>query len=90
MGVRTFGISLDSVATQAQFVKKQELNFQLLSDPDGSAGRKYQALPEGAKYPKRVTFVIDPKGKLRLIDRSVSVRSHGDDLAQKIDELQGN
>ncbi len=90
MGVKTYGISLDSVATQAKFVKKQELNFQLLSDPVGSAARKYQALPKGSSYPKRVTFVIDPAGKLRLIDRSVNVRQHGDDLAQKIDELQGN
>ncbi len=90
MGVRTFGISLDSVATQAKFVKQQELNFQLLSDPDGSAAEKYQVLPKGASYAKRVTFVIDPKGKLRLIDKSVNVREHGDDLAQKIDKLQGN
>ena len=83
-----YGISLDSVADQAKFVKEQELNFKLLSDPDGSAAGKYQVLPEDGRYAKRVTFIIDPKGVLRLIDREVNVTAHGTDLAAKIAELQ--
>ena len=70
------------------FAKAQELNFQLLSDPDGSAAQKYAALMEKRPYAKRLSFVIDPAGVLRHIDDSVDVSKHGSDLAGVIKELQ--
>ncbi len=88
IGVRVFGISLDSVKKQAEFHEKQELNFPLLSDPDGSAAAKYGVLPKGGSYAKRVTFVIDPKGVLRAIDDKVNVQSHGEDLIELVETLQ--
>jgi peroxiredoxin Q/BCP len=88
LGVTVHGISLDSVADQAKFVKQEELNFALLSDPDGSAAAKYQVLPGGQRYTSRVTFVIDPKGVLRHIEREVDVAAHGSDLAKLIAKLQ--
>ena len=72
----------------AKFHKAQKLNFKLLSDPDGSVGRKYGALPPGGKYANRYTYVIDPQGVLRYIEKSVNVRSHGTDLLDKIVDLQ--
>ena len=86
--MRVFGISLDSVVDQKRFHKEQELNFQLLSDPDGSAAQKLGVLPAGASWTKRVTFVIDPKGTLRAIDDSVRVASHGEDLIALLESLQ--
>jgi len=88
MGVTTYGISLDSVATQEKFARQHDLGFGLLSDPDGSAASKYQVLAKGSAYAKRVTFVIDPKGKIRAIERSVNVNEHGSDLAELIESLQ--
>ena len=88
LGVKVFGISVDDVADQARFVKEQELNFSLLSDPDGSVGRKYGVLPENAKWTKRQTFIIDGKGILRHVDDKVNVKSHGHDLAELVVELQ--
>ena len=70
-------------------LENSPLNFNLLSDPDGSAATKYQVLAKGSRYPSRVTFVIDPAGKLRLIDRKVNVSEHGEDLLLRIEELQG-
>jgi len=86
--VTIYGISLDSVADQARFVESQELNFQLLSDPDGSAARKFAVLPEGASWTKRTTFVIDPAGVLRAIDNKVNVDAHGEDLVELIRGLR--
>jgi peroxiredoxin Q/BCP len=83
-----FGISLDSVEDQARFHEAQELNFQLLSDPDGSAAGKYGVLPADASWTKRVTFVIDPTGVLRAIDGKVDVTSHGADLVELLRGLQ--
>ncbi len=74
--------------TQAQFAKDQKLNFPLLSDPDGSAADKY-GVNQG-RYAARVTFVIDPKGVLRLVDDKVDVMKHGGDLVDAIYRMQGD
>ena len=84
-----YGISLDDVKTQAKFEEEQELEFQLLSDPDGSAAGKYDVLYENRPYARRVTFVITPDGVLRAIDDSVQVATHGEDLVALLRELQG-
>jgi peroxiredoxin Q/BCP len=88
LDVRVLGISLDDVETQKRFAKAQELPFPLLSDPDGSVATKYRVLPEGGLYARRVTFVIDPEGVIRHVDRAVDVSRHGSDLAEAIHELQ--
>ena len=87
MGVSVYGASLDDVQDMRSFAEKQKLGFQLLSDPDGSAGRKYGVLKDGASWTGRVTFVIDDKGVLRKIDEGVNVRSHGEDLLLLVEEL---
>ena len=89
MNVEVFGISVDDVASQAAFAKAQELNFTLLSDPDGSVATKYDVMWAGRPFTKRVTFVIDDKGVLRARDEKVNVRQHGEDLIQRIRELKG-
>lgn len=82
-----YGISLDDVASQKAFHTAQRLGFALLSDPDGSVARRYAVLAEGAKWPQRVTFVVDPKGVVRHVDRKVNVGSHGADLLPVLDGL---
>ncbi|MCP3914077.1 MAG: redoxin domain-containing protein [bacterium] len=51
--VKVLALSTDDVAAMREFAKAQELNFQLLSDPDGSAAAKYGALMESRPYAKR-------------------------------------
>ncbi len=86
-GVRVLGISRDAVSLQAKFAKECELKMPLLSDPDGSATAKFDAGMEGRPFPMRVTFIIDPEGKVRLRDDKVQVRSHGADLVAKLADL---
>jgi len=81
-------VSLDDVADLAAFAKAQELDFRLLSDPDGSAAAKYGVLMEGRPFASRVTFVIDPKGILRHVDTGVSVATHGADLVAVLRRLK--
>lgn len=88
LNVRVVGLSLDSVADQARFHEEQELNFPLLSDPDGSAAAKYGALAGDAPFANRITYVLDPEGVLRAVDDRVQVDSHGTDLALLVAELQ--
>ena len=89
MNVRVFGISLDAVEDQAFFYLEKELNFSLLSDPDGSAAKKYGVLPEGGRFASRVTFVLDEEGVLRARDDSVNVDTHGNDVVELVRKLRG-
>ena len=82
-------MSLDDVKAQAEFVKQQELNFPLLSDPDASASARLGVLMEGKPYTNRITIVVDDKGVVRLVDTGVKVESHGKDLVEAIKKLKG-
>ncbi len=82
-----YALSLDDVSELAKFAKKQELNFRLLSDPDGSVAAKYGVMAEKRRYAKRVTFVIDEEGRVALVDEKVDVRKHGDELVESIARL---
>lgn len=84
-----YGASLDDVASLAKFAKDQELEFSLLSDPDGSAATRYGVLSGKARWASRVTFVIDEQGVLRAIEDGVKVRTHGEDLVKLIERLKG-
>ena len=88
LGVKVLGASLDDVATQRKFATDQELDYPLLSDPDGSVAAKYGVLAGGGRFAARVTFVIDPRGTIRAVIDDVSVATHGADLAERIRALQ--
>jgi thioredoxin-dependent peroxiredoxin len=88
LGATVYGASLDDVASQARFVKEQELTFPLLSDPDGSAAAKYGVLMAERGFSARVTFFVDPEGVLRHVDRSVKPDTHGADVLETLKRLR--
>lgn len=88
-GVTVYGVSLDDVQAQAKFKKAHDLDFHLLSDPDGSTAAKYGVLMQGRPYARRVTFVIDDKGVVRHITEKVDIAGHGEQVLQVIAELRG-
>ena len=88
LGVDVYGISRDSVEDMAKFANDQALNFRLLSDPDGSVTKKLEVDMEGRPMPKRVTFVLDPKGVIRARDEKVNVDAHGRDLVEALKRMQ--
>ncbi len=59
MDVPVFGISRDDIPTHEKFKKAHQLPFDLLSDPDGSVCKSYDALIPIVKMPKRVTYLLD-------------------------------
>jgi peroxiredoxin Q/BCP len=64
------GISFDSVEDQKTFAEAEGFLYALLSDPDKTIGRAYDAQRvEGEKYfeagiPRRISYLIDPEGKI--------------------------
>jgi peroxiredoxin Q/BCP len=83
-----FGISTDTVESQAAFRKEQQLPFTLLADPDGVVTEKY-----GAKMPlltmaKRWTFIIDPTLTIQLVERDVDPAMDAQRVAGEIARLR--
>lgn len=91
LGVKVIGISRDSVAVQSKFAKEHDLEMTLLSDPDGSVVERYDVAHKRGPFARRVTFVIDPEGKIRLRDESIKdVKTHGLELVAVIEDLKGS
>jgi len=84
--VQVFGASVDPIEANKQFSEMNKYNFVLLSDPDKSYARALGVLGPGG-YASRWTYVIDKEGVIREIDKGVQVKSHGKDLAAKLEAL---
>lgn len=83
-----YAVSLDDVVSLARFAKEEKLGFRLLSDPDGSAAKKFGVLRRGGRFARRVTFVLDEKGVLRHVNRKIDVRIHGVQVVELIRKLR--
>jgi peroxiredoxin Q/BCP len=88
-GAAVLGVSTQDQATHEAFTQKYQLNFPLLADTDGAVGRAYGTLGGAGLMAKlksavglaeRVTFVIDPKGRIaHVIDRP-DVANHAEEV----------
>ncbi len=81
-----FGASCDSPEKNKEFAEKLGLKFPLLSDADKSVAKAWGILVRD-RFAKRVTFVIDPEGKIAHIESDVDVRNHGQQLVQVLNKL---
>lgn len=83
-----FGISSDTVASQAAFHKKHNLNFSLIADPQGKVAEMYGSKMPVLKMSKRWTFIIDPDLKIRAIEKDVDPALDAEMVAKKIQALK--
>ncbi len=80
-----FGISYDSIKSHQKFIQKYYLPFVLLSDLDHSISKAYGA--SGLLYASRQTFVIDKRGNIVYINRSVNPKTHSIELQNVLAQL---
>jgi peroxiredoxin Q/BCP len=84
------GCSGDSVAAQAKFKAKYNLNFPLLADTEFDVIKAYNARRMKSFFGKsflgivRMTFWIGPDGKIRKIWPKVAVKGHAADVLAAI------
>ena len=76
------GVSMDDQASHQKFKEKYGLPFQLLVDSDGTITKAYDV--EGSGYSKRVTYIIDPEGKISDVYAQVNTSSHAQDILTKM------
>ncbi|MEH1770475.1 peroxiredoxin [Nostoc sp.] len=72
------GVSADNEVSHQAFTQKYNLNFPLLADSDKSLITAFDV--DGGGYAKRVTYVIDPNGKITHVDASVNTTTHASDI----------
>ena len=85
--VQVFGASTDSVEDNQKFSNNNNYNFVLLSDPEKTFVKALGALRPDGMFAQRWTYVIDDKGIIREIDKSVKTMTHGKDVAAKLEAL---
>ncbi len=81
-GIQVYGVSLDSPESHRRFREKHNLNFPLLTDVDGRAAEAVGVLRENREKANRVTFLLDPGGKIAKVYPEVSPETHADEILQ--------
>ena len=92
-GAAVLGVSTQNEVSHQRFAAKYNLNFPLLADTDKSVAKAYGAVGGNAGggglmsaamslagFADRVTFVIDPKGKIAHIINSPETKNHAEEV----------
>lgn len=88
------GVSADSPESHRNFIKKHNLNLNLLSDPERKIMQTYGAYglkTSGGKETigvTRSTVLIDPKGNIAHLWPNVSPKGHALEVRQLLETLQ--
>ncbi len=87
------GVSRDSCASHAKFVKKENLSYELLSDSDESLCKLFDVIKEKNMYGKKVmgiqrsTFLIAADGTLAREWRKVKIDGHAEQVLEAAKSL---
>jgi thioredoxin-dependent peroxiredoxin len=86
-------ISVDTLADNTEFAKKEGADFPLLADPTKETAKKYGVLADFSRFnigevANRWTFYIGPDGKILDIDKKVNPSSSGEDVAAHLKGLK--
>ena len=86
--VVVYGVSTDDFASHEKFIKKYDLNFPLLADPDHVLAEAFNVW--NGKNADRVTFVVDPEGKVAKVFQKVTPAEHAEDILKYIDVVRND
>lgn len=78
-GVAVYGISTDDVDAHAEFAAAQEIDLDLLADPDGTVLDAYDVERDPSGRAKRTTFVVDD-GEVQTVYEGVDPDGHARDV----------
>ena len=84
---RVFGVSADSASSHKAFAEKYALPFLLLEDTNHVLSAAFHVPLNAAGRAKRVTFVIDGKGKVRSVFADVNPEGHAVQLIEALKSL---
>ena len=94
MKVSVIGVSKDTPKSHKKFAEKYTLPFTLLSDPPMEMMDKYGAFVEKQMYGKtvrgtnRISYLINPEGKITKAYPNVDPANHASELLKDIKVFQ--
>jgi peroxiredoxin Q/BCP len=94
LGAQVFGVSADSVASHRNFADKFSLPFTLLADEDRKVIEAYGAWGEksafGVNYMGilRISYLIDPQGRIAKIYPKVDAPNHAAEVLEDIRRME--
>lgn len=87
-GVRVLGVSRDGVAAHRAFAARHGLAFDLLADPGGEVVRAYGAASLLPGLARRVSYLVDPTGRIRKAYPRVAPGRHADRVLADVRALR--
>ena len=81
-----YAASVDPPDENRRFAESLGLTYPILGDPTKAVAKAFGVL-DGDGYAERWTFVIDASGKILDVMKDVSPRTHGKDLAARLEQL---
>jgi thioredoxin-dependent peroxiredoxin len=79
--IQVYGVSLDSPESHREFREKYGLNFPLLTDVEGRASKALGVLGDRGMA-RRVTFLLDPHGRISKVYPEVSPETHAEEILE--------
>ena len=81
-------MSFDAPARNRAFREKNAFPFDLLSDVDRSVSMRYGAAKKpGQWFARRISYLIDPEGRIARVFGKVRPGRHPDEVLAALDEL---
>jgi len=88
-GAVILGASFDTVEANAAFATKFSFPFLLLCDTDRKLGLAYGAADDPAQpAPRRISYIIDPEGRVAHAFPRVDTREHAADVLRLLPAKQ--
>jgi peroxiredoxin Q/BCP len=94
LGAAVLGVSKDSIVSHKRFADKHGLRFALLSDADTEVQQRYGAWRKkkmaGREYMGtfRMSYLIDPAGKIARIYEKVKPAEHAAEVLKDLESLR--
>ncbi|OGK26373.1 thiol peroxidase [Candidatus Roizmanbacteria bacterium RIFCSPHIGHO2_02_FULL_40_13b] len=91
--IQVFGVSKNTVKSHEKFAQKYSLSFPILADPEKVVLTKYGVWGEKFfmgrffKGTYRITYLINPEGKVAKVYTKVDTALHAQEIAQDIEVL---
>ncbi len=86
-GAKVIGVSVQTVKSHLAFIKKYHLNFLLLADPLHRVANQYGVYNAKWKLDNRVTFLLNPKGKIVRIYPKVDPKINAGQVIAELKKL---
>jgi len=83
------GVSADKPEVQQRFIDKFSLTFPMLSDTGKSVILSYGAREVLGVTAKRMTFLIDPAGRIAWVWPKVKLEGHALDVTSTLERIAG-